>query len=263
MKKIISFMSLVLIVTLLILMLSPEFSFAKSSKKKWLENLPGVPPRLYMGNEVYFHTSRTYPGVNMSSPVVKLIARTDEYIDLVAKGSTTITGIAGIAVSTHTLLNVTSTWAQTVHTQIGTAPRNLIATFDAAADASTGTCVVTGLDARGNEISETLVVWERVSTANYGVKAFSIITQTVWTLTLAPSETSATLTCQLGTGDLMGLMGDVMLTTHFYKGTVDATDETSSFTINATYDTWTHSDIPDGADDYILFYKCDSEFTAR
>lgn len=262
MKKVFSFIVFVLMVFLILSFLS-DVGFAKMPKKAWLWMLPGRPPRAYLSNEVYLHSSYEYPGVNVSSPIVKLIARTDEHIDLIAKTTTTWLGDGGISVTTHTLLNVTSTFAETVHTQFGAAPRNLIATFDGGAMQSTGTCLVTGLDARGNEITETLVVWDFVNADNYGVKAFSKITSSVWTLTVSTIGSDTSLFCQLGTGDVIGLRGDIGLTTHFYKGTVDVVDETGSFTVNAIYDTWTHSDVPDASDDYILYYKCDSETNPR
>lgn len=261
------FLLLILVVFLILTFLS-NVCVAKKSKKAWLEDLPGRPPRLPVGKDTYLHNSLAYPGINVSSGITKVHAEIDSWTNLPVKSSISV---RSVLIATNTLVSGASTWAETLHTQMDV-PRNIGVSIDeneeglfSSSNSITFTCAITGEDARKNTITETVT---SSATINYSNNAFSKITGTVWTITSPASDLGtnsdlANIRYNIGTGDKIGFMGDIDSTSEFYKCTVAYVDETGSVTANAQYDTWTHSDVPDGSDDYIIYYILNSEANPR
>lgn len=189
----------------------------------------------------------------------EIMAKMDTWDNLEIKSTTTLAGAAGITISTGPLNTITTDFAETQFTQT-LFPRNVAVSVDKATVNLNITCVITGLDARGNSVTETLTITSS-TVVYYGRRAFSKIT--AMSLDSTSTNASTDLKINVGTGDWIGLLGDIDATTDVYKAVVQTSttkaDETTSVTVDATYDTWTHSDVPDGEDDYYIYYRANAE----
>lgn len=204
---------------------------------------------LKVSSEVYISGSN---GLKVDNGI---LAKCDSWDNLPAKSSVCI---VSVTISTNTLDGKTSAYAQGYVTQPANVPRNIGVMFDNGTDGDLACNItITGKDARGNTISEVIVATTNAMT--YGNYAFSRVTGFTIGAALTGSVGSAeTLRFNIGDSDKIGLLGDIRTSDDFYKAVVQTAttcvDETSSVTISATYDTWTHSDVPDAADDYWIFY---------
>lgn len=208
----------------------------------------------------------------ITDPIISnLVMKYDTWVDLAVKSSISV---CNIAITTATLDGATSAQLVSAHTQMGggVVPRNIAVSVDFYQEhVSTSwirlSCVLAGYDARGNAISETVLSSQAV---HYSLNAFSYVETSTWEFLATAGDWGVaglganyvTVNLNLGTGDKIALLGNINGTTRgtdIMWATVDAADEFGSFTFNATYDTWTHSDVPDGSDDFGLGYLVDSK----
>jgi hypothetical protein len=196
--------------------------------------------------------------INTRLVATEIMAKCDSWDNILAKSTFSISGIAGIVITTATCVSDKYYIRPADITQVAGVPRNLM--FNFATAGSTATAITEGLDARGNRISQSHTICGR-TLAVAGDYAFSLIYGSTLTIT---KGIDASITLFIGDSDKIGLMGDIDATTDVYSvktrtSTATWADETSSVTVDATYDTWTHSDVPDAADDYLVFYRANSE----
>jgi len=179
---------------------------------------------------------------------------------------------AGVAVTTSTLVAMTTGFDWSGFTQVGNVARNLCCYLDidpandetavTSTHTMTLTWTLTGKGMYGQSLSESLqtVGFGKVALSS---QAYASITNIFVTLVSAPSDFGNdadldSVKLLVGNGDLIGLSGDIDAAADLFKGTVNGVDETSDFTANATYDTWTHSDVPDGSDDFVVWFYSNS-----
>ena len=253
MKKFFSFVRFFLIVLMALLFIS-GLGFAKKSKKAWLNDMPGKPPRAYLSKYVYMYSDSDNPGVNVSSSIVKLAMKSTLWIDPPAASSSAVSGVLGIEISTATLVGGTSVLVLADLTQPGISI-NLTVGFDE--ETSTVTyCTVRfdGVNGLGVATYENIIATAGATTV--GNVAFATIsTVTVGALpTEVGTVTDSTFKLMIGIGEKLGLKGDIQSSDDLVKGTVDGVDETDDFTLDSDYDTVTHSDPPDASDDWLLDY---------
>lgn len=195
----------------------------------------------------------------------------DEWTNLAAKSSQTYVSAVPIVVLASTLNSGTTLWASLALQN--DVPRTVgvqwCVTF--ATNAFIAPITVTGYDARYQAISEVIVATCSVMT--YGNYAFNKITSVLigqcTHYGLGGSDGGGNspelgwdgtgkMGLFIGTGDKIGLLKDVDSSTDVKVALVNTggviADEVAALTINATYDTWTLTDVPDGADDYTLIY---------
>jgi len=188
--------------------------------------------------------------------LAEIEAKCDTWDNLPAKSSCSITGGSNIVITTATCVANKYYLVFTDLTQPAFCARSLRVQLDGAT-ASSATIVIEGLDARGNRITETGTIHSEIFETRY---CFSVVYGSTISITVGGD---ATLALSFGNGDYIGLLGDISATSKLYKAVVQTSttkvDETSSVTADATYDKWTHSDVPDGADDFYIFYRTDSE----
>jgi hypothetical protein len=184
---------------------------------------------------------------------VGLFALKDHWENLPAKSTI---AYCSVTVATGTLLSPTSTFQTNYHTQPAV-PRNVVVSYDtvtgdSAPDWVRCSCTVTGKDARNNTISEVIVSTYGTTTA--GKKAFISITSSVWSITLSQT-TGSTLRCNMGSGDVFGLMGDLASNTSGYKVVESYSPQAlNTYTFDSANDTWKPTNVPNGTYDYDIYY---------
>lgn len=145
--------------------------------------------------------------------------------------------------------------------QCADSPRNMQIFVDsdtAAGAAPILSAAIQGRDGRGNIVTETIAAIS-TTTASVGVRGYWTIYGASITI-VAPA--CRILALAIGTGDVISLQGDIDETNDvnvMVKGAVYYKAEDGLVTVNAANDTWTHSDVPDGADDYVVIYKVNTE----
>lgn len=156
--------------------------------------------------------------------------------------------IKTVEISTGTLVNETSSWAETYMTCFAP-PRTIGASIDEAnaypesllgtTNYMYGTVTLTGYDAKYEAISEVVIATAGIVT--YSLNAFSRITSAVWTLTdcnNSKDEELALVKCNLGTGVKLGLCRDVRAVSDVFLIDENGTGiRPTSSHIDVTYDT--------------------------
>lgn len=159
-------------------------------------------------------------------------------------------------VSTTTLVAAGTSYSLAVGDYSNSAyPRNVVAAIAVGAGSSTttiaGTLVITGTDARGNAIVESLSVSTTTATGNY---AYSSITAMALSVTSLSPTTSASAYVSIGTGVKIGLANNLDAAGDIRKVN-EAGTATTTYTANTTYNTITFVNAPDGSKDYKVTYK--------
>jgi len=192
--------------------------------------------------------------------IPEVVAKCDTWDNLLAKSTCYFTGGSNLVITTATCVANKYYYNTGTITQPNQAPRNITIQFDGATGDGSGSYAsftIEGLDGRGNKITES-----GLANAGQFVSSYTFLTVYGTTFTIT-AGIDATLALSYGNGDYVGLLGDISATTKLYKAVVQTNttkaDETSSVTVSAAYDKWTHSDVPDGADDFYIFYRADSE----
>lgn len=132
-------------------------------------------------------------------------------------------------------------------------PRRLVWAFDSHAQITAYTIVFTGIDAKGNTISETIT--EASGWSGTTNNAFAIITSIIMT---SRTGTGAADTMDIGTSDVVGLSNDIKTASWVYKVKKNNADYASvSYTAEAVYDTVDLSTggAITGGDDFTIWYK--------
>ncbi len=197
--------------------------------------------------------------------VSSLTVKTELYTSLAAKSTFYVTGADGINISTNTIDSTTTPLPDTTSYAFGAEfTQNPIARNYSfrwiTLNALRTNITITGYDASGSVQTEVV----EVTTGATAVSNYAWARGTTFLIgsVLGPcTETAATVQLNIGNGDKIGLLGDIPGggTSICFRGFVDGSDELSSFTFNSTYDTWTHSDVPDSSDNYDISYRVGSE----
>lgn len=160
----------------------------------------------------------------------------------------------------------TSTWAETV-CGVFTPPRNIGVSFDAVSGYAGGevfcygTALITGTNAKGYAISETVV--STFGAVNYSNNAFSRITSVYWVITSSECPVTG-LKFNVGTGVKLGLAGNLSSTADVYAVNENATGirlGSIAALFDATYDTYDPSTDPAGTPREV-WYLTDTNLTA-
>lgn len=123
-------------------------------------------------------------------------------------------------------------------------PRNLCITFGAGWDG--GNITVVGTNQFNQAVSETFVV--SLGAVVVGTKIFKTVTSATFTAGTA----GGTKTASIGSGDKLGITANVIGA----FGKLDLAGVGEAVTIDATYDAFTPTTVPDGAVDYTLLVNC-------
>jgi len=234
---------------ILILVLSPEFVFAKKTKASWLHDLPGLPGRAYLSKDIYLHSSSDYDGVNVSSHITKLIATQNTWVDLPAKSTFSV---YNVDTTTGTWISDLLTLNRSDFTQPGV-PRSLRVTFSSGpAMYCYATVALEGYNAR-NEL-----VWETVTSTSGAFtetsNAYGLLVGA--TVTMVDNNISS-LEFDIGTADKIGATGKI---NDFFNASEDYVQQsTATYTIDRTYSTIAPNTTPNGAVDFRWIYIIDSE----
>lgn len=219
MKKIYGILtSLVLI---MLMMISLSFAGSKS-RAQWNYGLP-------------------IDGVMTNVPLV--------FLDVAAASNT---AFKNTAISTATLVAAATTFtlANAGYTDI-IVPRNIVIISSVQVPATyTGIAVISGTDHRGNAATESVNVstWTGTSMGT-GSVAWSSITS----IALTTTETSAAaLSIQVGSGNKIGL-GNVIKSSSAIWKVIEAAALTTTYVLDATYNTITFVNAPDGTKDYTVW----------
>lgn len=160
----------------------------------------------------------------------------------------------GENVSIHSIVDPAAKTTNTVHAAVAAnaanafpgpitapaIPRNVRAVFAASYDG--GDITVVGTNQYGAAVTE--VIADAAGTTVEGVKIFKTITS------ISKETVGATAnTVSIGFGDKMGVVGDVANAKSFVM-TVDGVAENA--TVDATYDAFTPTTVPNAARDYVL-----------
>lgn len=179
------------------------------------------------------------------------ISKMDTWDNLPAKSSVAVIA-SEVYIATATLAGDIKTINLASFTQPAFAPRSIRLQFDGGTSSS-ATVVLRGKNARGKDITESGIISSEIFES---LNAWAYISTMTITVTVGGD---ATLDLAIGNGDRIGFLGDLGAGGDYYKGVVQTSttkaDETTSFSVDTTYDVWTHSDVPDGADDYYVFYQ--------
>ena len=123
-------------------------------------------------------------------------------------------------------------------------PRNISITNSAN---STGDVVITGVDAKGNSVTDTITIV--TGGTGYGVVAFATVSKITIPATVANPDTIS-----VGISDKLGLSNIIYATADVYKVKVNNADDPTIGTVNTTYDTVDCAAINAG-DDITIWYK--------
>ena len=132
-------------------------------------------------------------------------------------------------------------------------PRTLSGHFDAHAQITAYTIVITGVDAKGNTVTETFT--EAASPWDFEtVNAYATITSIIMT---ARTGTGAGDTMDIGVTDVLGLSNKIYVTSDVYKIKKNAANAVVAVAqVNVTYGTYDMSVIGLAAtDDFTIWYK--------
>jgi hypothetical protein len=219
---------------------------ANSAQRAAASRTPG-PNDLYVpaaGAAIFDGPTYNYYGQNQELVLVDLSAASNTAFKNTDISTTTLAAAA-----------TTFTLAKGDYTDI-VFPRNVVilSSCTTDGDAYTGIALVTGIDAKGNAATETIVVGTYTAVGvGIGNVAWSSISSVRLT-TLSAVTTTATLKVQFGSGVKIGLPADIQAAADVYK-VIEAGALTTTYTLNTTYDTITFVNAPDGSRDYHVFYK--------
>lgn len=123
------------------------------------------------------------------------------------------------------------------------------------ADVPAGDVTITGTDACGQTITDTITFAANASTAGTTVKAFKTITSIAF-----PIQDGAAATYDVGVGAALGIAHVLYTGSQAILKTLDATADTGSFTLNADVSrcVYTPSGTPDGTKRLRLWYLVSS-----
>lgn len=230
------------------------------SLKAWLWMLPGN--KLYVRRDAYIGYDKVQYGVTLSTRMIAVSNEVDSWDAIPAKSSWTVTAM----ISTGTLQSGTSTFAARYFT-LSPVPRDLGVSFDLiyATNVVYANVTLSGIDSTGQFREE--VVVSTNGSITYSNFAWNTCTVAVGPISFPASSTDiqegktthgTNLPFNVGYGDKIGLSKEICQSTDVYKCSVRTNttwaDETTDFTISADYNTWTLSDVPDAADDYLIYF---------
>jgi hypothetical protein len=224
-----------------------------SSVQKWNYNVPDALFSIDSNNNLSFASGT---GLVVADGIVNT---PQLWIGVPAKDTDTI---KAATISTATLVAGATVWTTAAgDLSAMIVPRNITtqASFivGTATSTFTGTLAVVGIGAKGQAVTETIAVTTNSAT---GVEAYSTITSATLTTTAIVSGDAANAYISIGTGDKLGLANNISAVTDVYKiiEGIDSTQENvaaTSTNINTTYDTFTPTDVPDGTDGYMVWFK--------
>ena len=170
--------------------------------------------------------------------------------------------IKGVSVSTAILIAGTTGWQLSNGSLTDIIiPRNL--TTQIAFENGTATAAVTaslaivGVGAKGQAVTETIAISTTSTTGNEAYSSITSITMTTTGLVSHTDNTEAVIS--IGIGDKLGLANNIGAVGDVYKIVEgDVLLVPSSTYINATYDTYAPADIPDGTDNFEVWYNARS-----
>jgi len=176
-------------------------------------------------------------------------------IDLADTSATAFQNATSVSTTTLVASATTYTLAKGDFTNI-IYPRNVIAKVDFAAGVATttvtGTCLITGTDARGNAQTETLTI---STTSVTGDRAYNSITSITWTVTAISGRTNTgNALLDVGSGNKIGLRNNITAAGDIQK-VIEAGALTTTYTLSTTYDTITFVNAGDGSKDYHILYN--------
>lgn len=169
---------------------------------------------------------------------VGYVQNTNLFMDVLVASTTAVhTAITGTGVEQEIITAITNP----------DVPRNISITNSAN---STGDVVITGVDAKGNSVTDTITI--STGGTAYGVVAFSTVSKITIPATVANPDT-----IEVGISNKLGLSNIIYATSDVYKikkNNADATVATAQ--VNTTYNTYDMSVIGLSADDdFTIYYK--------
>lgn len=230
-------------------------------KRVWSVNPlpPGDEHGAFIGDEGEIEVS----SLTFRGQIKNLISKCDTWQDLPAASTFSV---FSRLISTTTLSLGTTSFSPTdsFFTQIRY-PTCVGAAYDTyfASNIAYGNVTIRGRDARGNSITNT-VLSTGSAVMYFSSNAFSIIDLISPAAIATPTNSldvgngkgvdGANIRLNISMSNRIGFMGDLNLTTDYYKLTANYVDITGSCTVNNTYDWWSPAQKPDGANDYHLYY---------
>ncbi len=212
----------------------------------------------YKWNAVMDDVTADHLTINTDIDIPDLTLERDSWDNLVAKSSYVV---AVVNIATATVKNSSGyVMVSGDFNQIGDAPRNIYFDFSSCA-ASSATVTYCGLDNLGEPFSSTQIIGN-ITDANTNDIAVSVVYGATITFNTGYAQDADVIIC-VGTGDKIGFLHDIDSSSSVRSAKVQTSTtwagEVGSLTINATYNTWLHSDVPDAADDYRIMYTANSE----
>lgn len=181
----------------------------------------------------------------------EIVTMTDNWVNLPAKDTDSV---KAVTLSTPTLASNAKKYTRgdfTLSWNSAAVPRDIACRFACEVDSVVfyGTTALEGVNSRGELVSEVVVT--TMGAANLSNYAYYGLYGA--TLTITYGSQIQYVEYDIGTGDKIGLKGDIDEASDI-RVCVNGLMEDDAVTVDLTYDTWTHSDVPDAADDYAVTY---------